>query len=239
MTRKPQLYLYKHLRDQFKEELTQIKELFFERIEPVFSDTEGEANQYKEEMIEAAKNSEFIGELDDEKSDLSTWIMEESYERYTTFEIMKYRTLAMWISCMCQVWEQQISMFLKKDLTAQGLKIYNENNLVTVYSIKDVWDILKLFQVDVTTLQCWSKVKEMRQLVNVIKHGDGVSAEKLKRMRPDFFNGDNELILSGGMAKFGVSLLDTTLAISNQDFIEYYNALIQFWTELPERMYEK
>ena len=32
-------------------------------------------------------------------------------------------------------------------------------------------------------------------------------------------------------------LLEPTLAISDADFVAYYDALVQFWDQLPERMY--
>lgn len=241
MTRKAQLYLYKYQREHFIKEITQIKELYFERIEPVFADTEGNAKQYEENLHQAASRSIVNGEIDNnDMADLSTWIMEQGYDRYTILEIMKYRTLAMWISCMCQVWEQQISLFLKKEFKTEQLELVGDKGQPIVdFKIDQLWEIFRQFQVEVKSLQCWSKINEMRQLVNVIKHGGGPSASKLKTIRPDFFDTGNEFMLTDGMTKYGVTLLDTTLTITNQDFIDYFNAVIQFWTELPERMYEK
>jgi len=192
-------------------------------------------------LHKAASRSIVNGEIDNnDRADLSTWIMEQGYDRYTILEIMKYRTLAMWISCMCQVWEQQISLFLKKEFETERLELVgNKGQPIVDFNIEQLWEIFRQFQVEVKSLQCWSKINEMRQLVNVIKHGEGRSASTLKTIRPDFFNTGNEFMLTDGMTKYGVTLLDTTLTITNQDFIDYFNAVIQFWTDLPERMYEK
>lgn len=39
------------------------------------------------------------------------------------------------------------------------------------------------------------------------------------------------------MSMYHTSLFESTLKIQEQDFIKYYDALIAFWKELPERMY--
>lgn len=39
------------------------------------------------------------------------------------------------------------------------------------------------------------------------------------------------------MALYHTTLLEPTLLIKDQDFIDYYDALVKFWTDLPERMY--
>lgn len=47
---KSQLYLYKGLRKKYIKDLTQIKELFFEKIEPVFANAEKEARDYQNHL---------------------------------------------------------------------------------------------------------------------------------------------------------------------------------------------
>lgn len=44
---KSQLYLHKDLREKYINDLKQIKELFFERISPIFAEAEKEATKFQ------------------------------------------------------------------------------------------------------------------------------------------------------------------------------------------------
>ncbi|XFO65318.1 hypothetical protein SPSIL_014270 [Sporomusa silvacetica DSM 10669] len=87
-------------------------------------------------------------------------------------------------------------------------------------------------------MKCWPKIKELRLVVNIIKHAEGDSANKLRKLRPDYFKWPDGLDFGRDKLEFyKSSLLEETLNLSNNDFEEYYNTLIAFWDELPERMF--
>jgi hypothetical protein len=52
---------------------------------------------------------------------------------------------------------------------------------------KDIQKIFELHGVKITDTKSWKKIKELKLLVNTIKHGDGESADRLRKLRPDFF----------------------------------------------------
>lgn len=122
----PKLHIWDKERERFKNQLIDIKELFFERIEPVFADPEGDAQTYNKELNQVAMQTDDSGDLIGDPLDLVEWVNEKSFARYSLLEIMKYRTLAMWIACMCQVWEQQMTYFLKRELKASGLEVLRQ-----------------------------------------------------------------------------------------------------------------
>lgn len=77
-------------------------------------------------------------------------------------------------------------------------------------------------------------MKELRALVNVIKHAEGDSEQKLRKMRLDYFEHDM------GIKKYDLLSLHhstATLQIKDKDFSDYFNALVAFWNELSEQMY--
>ncbi len=88
-------------------------------------------------------------------------------------------------------------------------------------------------------LICWPKIKELRALVNVIKYSEGDLERKLRKMRPDYFEHDTGIDKYDLLSRYLSTLLKATLQIESEDFIDYYDALIAFWNELPERMYTK
>ena len=94
----PHLYIWDKEREKYKKQLTDIKEIFFERIEPVFSNPEEEANKYEDELSQATMQVDCDGNPADDSGDFYEWVMEKSYDKFVLLEVMKYRTLAIWIS---------------------------------------------------------------------------------------------------------------------------------------------
>lgn len=58
-------------------------------------------------------------------------------------------------------------------------------------------------------------------------------------MRPDYFVYITDTGKYDLLSLYHSTLLEETLQIKDLDFIDYYSALVQFWNELPERMYSK
>lgn len=234
---KSQLYLWKDLRDKYIFDLTQIRELFFERIQPVFANAEKEATEYQNKMWEDLMNKPCYNEEDAiDPADFVDSIQEAAFDKYEILSLMQYRNISMWISCMCQVWEQQLFSFVYHEAQSEGIK-YDEYDLKKGYGFSK--EIFEWHQQPFESLVCWPKIKELRALVNVIKHSEGDSEQKLRKMRPDYFVqdiGDKKYDL---LSLYHSTLLDATLQIEDQDFIDYYDVLVAFWNELPERMYTK
>lgn len=83
----------------------------------------------------------------------------------------------------------------------------------------------------------WKKLRELKALVNTIKHGDGDSANKLRKIRPDFFKIDFLKNTDTLELHESVLLDEYSLQVNEVDFIDYLNATKEFWDEMPERAY--
>lgn len=232
---KSQLYLYKDLRKKYINDLTQIKELFFERIEPIFADAEKESTDYRNHLWDDLM-SRPCDNNDIDPSDFAETVQEIAFEKYEILSLMQYRNISMWISCLCQVWEQQLFDFVYREARSEGIK-YKEKDLKNGFAFSK--EVFEWHQQPLEELTCWQKIKELRALVNVIKHSEGNSEQKLRTMRPDYFELDTGIEKYDLLSLYHSSLLEATLQIQNKDFIDYYNALVAFWNELPERMYTK
>ncbi|MNL65521.1 hypothetical protein D3C87_1898610 [compost metagenome] len=78
----------------------------------------------------------------------------------------------------------------------------------------------------------------MELLTNTIKHGDGDSAKKLRKIRPDIFKSSFGGYSSDLLELNGAVLLDGyTLKVTEDDLTEYINATKTFWDEMPERVF--
>lgn len=234
---KSQLYLYQNLREKYIRDLTKIKELFFERIQPIFANAEKEAIEYRNKLWENLMSQTSYNEenLVDPSGFIAT-VQEAGFEKYEILSLMQYRNISMWISCMCQVWEQQLFSFIYHEAQSEGIK-YSESNLKRGFVFSK--EVFEWHQQPFENLNCWTKVKELRTLVNVIKHSEGKSEQELRKIRPDYFKKDTGVEVYDLVSLYHSTLLEATLQIKDQDFIDYYNALVDFWNELPERMFTK
>jgi len=232
------LYLWDGLKARYIRELLDIFTLYDEKIKPVFSDPEGEAEEYKATVWEQFMQRPVAEDSYIEPDHFVDSVMEMAYERFELFSLMRYRTRMAWISCLRQVWEQQIYKFLLDEskhphsiFQLDSKKGGDFNYIKNCYTN---------FGVDFSTLNNWDKINELRLLVNVIKHGDGTSADTLRNLRPDYFASTSRFFTispDDDLLKYhGASLLDQVLQVSDQDFKEYLDALVDFWKQLPEYM---
>lgn len=229
-----QLYLWGPLKQRYIDDLTLIKTMFVERIQPVFANAEFEAEEYQNELWESIMNRPCTENDYVDPSDYVDFVQEKAVERYDMLSLMRYRNIGMWLACLCQVWEQQLYSFVIHEAEQEGLK-YDPSDIKRGFAFSK--DVFEWHQQPFEKLDSWGKIKELRLLVNVIKHAEGDSEQKLRKLRPDYFTQDvcgTEYYL---MSLYHTTLLEPTLMIQEQDFIDYFNALIKFWEDLPERMY--
>ncbi|WP_094603390.1 hypothetical protein SPSIL_014260 [Sporomusa silvacetica DSM 10669] len=113
-----QLYLWDRLRKSKKEELQYIRNVYFERISPAFENAEKEAEEYAQQIWDNAMcNAE---DYEPDFSSIAEACQEAGIKKYEILSLMRYRNLSMWISCLCQVWEQQLVIFVRKEMERDG-----------------------------------------------------------------------------------------------------------------------
>jgi hypothetical protein len=127
------------------------------------------------------------------------------------------------------IWEQQLIRF-----TIQELQRYLNINKTTV-EYDGVQKLFELHGVNITDTKSWEKLRELKLLVNTIKHGDGISAERLRKIRPNFFE-YSIIDRTDTLELYGAVLLDPhSLQVKESDLYDYIKATKQFWDEMPER----
>ncbi|MEK4117672.1 hypothetical protein NST44_16025 [Paenibacillus sp. FSL W8-0919] len=235
---RPFIYLPPRLKNDFKKEIGLFVTTYIERISPVFSSIDDESQQKAEEYY-----SEIGCYFDPERDDPAEYAQrahEFGYEYWAGMMLMQYNTRLMNISTLYQYWEQQLRRFFYSELTRQHRlfdtkgRQYEFKNFCT--NITQIENVLLQCGVDKNSLNSWTKINELRLVQNVIKHGDGKSAEDLEISRPDIFRtvADSETRIKD----LYLSILnERALDIDDSEFIKYGEALQEFWDELPEHMY--
>lgn len=227
------VWLPKNKREQFISIYKKIEEKFNISVETLFNDIEGTANQYKEKLANdygTAFNYEVV-----DPSDIFEQIEMEAYEFYRAEKLMEYNFHLSLLATTYQIFEQQLRGFVYSELNHSTSPIRTEefpNFGSSMNGIKEAYDFLNY---DLTNTPQWETIKILADFVNTYKHGDGRSAKRLYKNKPDFF-------LKG---YFGYErVMDIELTTNSEivfdlekvGFTEFTNAIIEFWEEFPEHL---
>lgn len=235
-----QLYLYDSLRQSFKDSIRLFIETYSTRIAPVFDNIDEEAREAAQKYYE--EMGTFFNPDYHDPGDFAEQAWERGYDYYDGLSLMQYNTRLMWVATLYQFWEQQVRKFLYEEITRTHT-IPDKHGNETPYEkfctkgIDDIKEYFLYFNQDLEMLDAWESLNELRLVANVIKHGPGWSATELQKLRPDFFV--SEITNVNLIELYKNTLNDRVLNIKDKDFIRYGEALIQFWDELPERLYSK
>ncbi|MFA5181453.1 MAG: hypothetical protein WC405_09060 [Syntrophales bacterium] len=224
-----QLYFWKPLIEQYQNDLSLVEE-YYKHTMVVFSDIEKDAEGYAKEFYENYPATEAT-----DPASVAEWAEEISIEKYQSLSAMKFNHLLMTISMLYQAWEQQLIKFMIHELHR-----YIRFDKRTV-SFNDVQTVFRLHGVDILKTESWVKIRELKFLVNTIKHGDGDSANKLRKIRPDYFRFPDRFKMgkeTDSLDLYGSVLFDEhSLQVSDTDLYSYIEATKKFWGEMPERAY--
>jgi len=235
-----QLYLDNRIRKMLKEPFETFAKTYHERVIPIFSSLEEESQAIADEKYEDL--GRYFNPENDDPADYAEMAWEAGLEHYESMSLMQYNMRLMWISTLYQFWEQQVRKFVFEEVTRTHKFIDKKGNDVDfagycTRGIDDIKEEFNEFGIDLEKLNSWSRIEELRLLANVIKHGEGWSATKLKELRPDYF--DAGIISTDLLDLYKTTLGERVLNIDDSEYEIYCDAIIQFWDELPEVMYSR
>jgi len=226
---KSQLYLPAMTRRYLKSEISDYIKIYFEKLLPVFKDIDSEADKrandfYDNFMSQPAHDASI------DPSSIAEEALEIGIEHYSYLELGKYNLTATWLATLYQLWEQQSRLFLFREMS-RVCKIQFKTFCTNLSEIKEKF---KFHNIDIESFSCWPQINELRLLCNIIKHGDGCSAEKLRKVKPALFKKEDT---TDYMEVYKTTLLEETLNIDEKTLQNYSKVLLSFWDEIPERNY--
>lgn len=222
---KTQLYFWKPQIEIYKKELSLVED-YYDRTKKPFNDIGKEADDYANLIY---KN--YVGNEDTDPASVAELAQEKGIELFEFLSIMKSNHLLMTISMLYHIWEQQLVKF-----TTIELKHYIKLGAKTL-EFADIKKVFKSHKIDIEKIKSWKKIKEVKLLVNTIKHSEGPSAKDLRKIRPDFFKSN---LLNGiDTLDFTEAVLldENSLQVKEKDLNDYIEAVITFWDEMPERAF--
>lgn len=216
----------KYLKDQ----ISQFVDLFILKLNPVFENIDEEAEEHGNEFF-----NNFCGHGDPESidpGDFAEEAMDRAFKHWEFLNHGKYVLLASWHVALYEAFEQQIRCYLYRELSHNFKLTINH----VFPKFNDMKKILFLYQIDLASLKGLKQIDHLRLLCNVIKHGEGESANELRKKRPDLIKTHDDTDL---LYLYESSLLEEVLEINEKTLVEFGNAIKDFWVSFPERSFCK
>jgi hypothetical protein len=222
-----QLYLPDMNKKYYKCQIGQFVDLFLLKLEPAFKNIDAEAEEHGNNYFDG---SQYSCPEDFDPGDLAEQAMDQAIKHYEFLCLGKYVLIASWHVALFEAFEQQVRYFFHKELS--------HNYRISINQVFSRFDDLKIilvfYCVDLNALRGLKEIDHLRLLSNVIKHGEGESANELRRKRPDLFKSYDDVEL---LELYGSSLLKEVLIINQDTLKDFGKAIEQFWDSFPERSY--
>lgn len=224
-----QLYLPEMDKEYFKHQIGRFVSVYKFKLNAVFDSMAMEANEHGNSFYNQAMQH-YYPEYQIDPSDIAEEALNRSVEHWDLLNHGRYVLLASWHVALYEAFEQQVRLFLIKEISHD----YRFKNGSFVSRLKDFKTIFVLYGVNLNSVKGLKKIDHLRLLCNVIKHGEGTSADELRKKRPGLIKTIEETEL---LDLYGSSLLDESLAISVETLMEFGNSIEDFWDSFPERSF--
>ena len=175
----PQLYLPDMDKKYLIEQISQFVDLFILKLNPVFNNIDEEAEEHGNDFFNNVGGYGDPGSID--PGDYAEEAMDRAFKHWEFLNHGKYVLLASWHVALYEAFEQQLRNYLYKELRHNfDLSI---NHVFSRFN--DMKKILFLYQIELSALKGLKQIDHLRLLCNVIKHGEGGSANELRKKRPE------------------------------------------------------
>ncbi len=221
----------------FREDLIDRQKFYIEvaknRLLAQFPNIQEEAEKYANEQFNEARQRIDPEKFDDDNA--AEWAQELGEERYLILDDIVKMTQLSVIAGMYHEWEKQLRDWMARELphhyAAQGY-----GDMIWEATIHTTVKFLEACDWPIKKTSYYKSLDRCRLIVNVYKHGNGDSFENIRKKHPEFiksaFNHEHRS-LELKSADY------TNLVVTEEHIDEFSNAIIEFWKNVPENIYEK
>lgn len=158
----------------------------------------------------------------------------EGIELYRLLSEMKNDVRLSMISTMFHNWEKQLREWLMHEVRywCPGEEV---KNAIWEETLDEIFNLLKVTgYYDVRSQAFFPTLDSLRLVVNVFKHGDGKSLRNLDQKFPRFTARSHQGFYAKSLRMR--ILRHEHMVVTDADFAEFSDALVQFWQGLPDNM---
>jgi len=229
MNGSPRFFAEMHINECIVE-LHSYSDMFSQRVARAFDNLHEEAERLQHEEYDRLRA--FGGDPDMD----SSWIAEAAHDKavdfYITTNAIRLGVMNLMVAGLFHMFEQQAAYLV------DGVLPRSKRRLRSKYAKEKLQQVLHEQSIDVKKLKNWPLVVELNLVANVVKHGDGDSANKLKRKKAILFKGRRHEFMSNSNAASRIRpLVGKGLQLTENDFAVYAKGLCEFWRELTEALW--
>jgi hypothetical protein len=225
----------RYFRRIFVPQTDMLIETLLGRLLPTFANAEEEAEMKSDE--EWSRLCALPALEDDDESDVADQAMEAGVAHYQMMMGLEQGLKNMFAAALYHLYEQQVMLFHRRELLRPSER--DHGKLLNHCVFRDRL-IRSQCAVDITRFSCWRSLEELHLLANVVKHGEGESATRLRASRPELFVRPALKDLQTGrvpsLARVFTPLMGEDVYVAVEHLRSYAEAVRHFWDELYEAM---
>ncbi len=224
-----------HMWEPFRKQLIASHQFYVEQAEKrllsQFQNIEEEADKYADEWLEKA--GQYFDPDRHDPGDFYEQANDESIEFYQMLEDMLNRTRLSVTAGIFHEWDKQLRSWMVNEIN-HWHRGHEVTRAVWKANFGDIIDLLDAVGWPVKSKNYYTSLDRCRLVVNAYKHGNGGAFESVKSQHPEFIKsfGDTSSI-------YFEHADHTDLIVRDAHIAEFSNAIIEFWKDVPEYIYEK
>lgn len=211
----------------------QFGNLVLTRVLPAFDGINEEAHALEQRRYEELISSVHVADEDDmwdAGEAMADLAFNEAMDHAVLLESMRFTTLNLYAAALYHLTEQHLI-----DVPLKILNYDERHNLRPDGAVEWFKNSLGL---DLASLPSWPLIEELKLVANVVKHGEGDSAARLRKRRPDLFVYPH---LRGHVKLFDrprieASLFGNDFFVTREEFEQYHKGSVNFWTEVADAL---
>jgi hypothetical protein len=220
-----------HIRSVFVREIRAFERAVVERMLPAFNGLEQEADALADSEYERLGSLPARDDID--MADLAEMAQDAGLSHYEELTGVRQAILNLCAAALFHIVEQQLLLFHRRQVLHPS-----EEYDSSLFSWKTIHERFSEAGVSLKGLRSWPSLHELECVANVVKHGDGRSADELRKIRPEVMipevlRGENG-ILGGPTPYVRTPLTGDSVHVTVDDFRRYAQIASGFWDEVAD-----
>lgn len=220
------------LRDDFPRQAATLAHTLKARLLPTFQNIGQEATELQERTYHDLCRRPYDDRFD--SSDLHEMAHGVAREHYQLMAGIQQGLINSFAATLYHLYEQQVLFFLRREVLHP-----REQHDIDLLKIKVFRERMKAVGIDVNALPAATKLHELSQLANAIKHGQGPASEKLFSLRPDLFTHPSMAEIGFGVSSnphIFIPIMGEDIYVTLDDILRYADAIGSYWCSLLEAL---
>lgn len=194
-----------------------------------FNNMEQESDEAAERWLD--KQSQNFDPDRDDPGSIEENAYHEGLEYYRLLSDLRDQTRLSIVAGMYHSWDKELRRWLLKEID-HWHRGPNVTDKVWKATFDEIIDLLDLTGLAKRTAGYIQKLSACRYVVNVYKHGEGISLDKLKSLHPEYLNSS----YNNGGVMIPSRIDHTHLSVTDKQLDEFSDAVVGFWRAIPSRV---